>query len=196
MSYNELELDVLKEVMNIGGGNAATSISSLVSRPIDMNVPEVKILSYQELYEQIIHEDEVVFATAIQILGEIEGVFLFVLNEESADKMTAFMLGTAEYNDEIKQSAIQELTNIIANSFLGAIGQMINQQLSTSVPMLQADYFGAIISSLYMALEQYDDQVMIIRNEFFYNDKERLDASLFFIPKDGGIEKIFEALGI
>lgn len=195
MSYNELELDVLKEVMNIGGGNAATSISSLVSRPIDMKVPEVKILSYQELYEQIMHEDEVVYATAIQILGQIEGVFLFVLNEESASKITTFMLGYPEENLEMKQSAIQELTNIIANSFLGAIGQMINQQMTTSVPILQTDYFGAVISSLYMALDQFDDQVMIIRNEFFY-DEEKLDASLFFIPKDGGIEKIFEALGI
>lgn len=195
MSYTELELDVLKEVMNIGGGNAATSISSLVSRPIDMKVPEVKILSYQELYEQIMHEDEVVYATAIQILGQIEGVFLFVLNEESASKITTFMLGYPEESLEMKQSAIQELTNIIANSFLGAIGQMINQQMTTSVPILQTDYFGAVISSLYMALDQFDDQVMIIRNEFFY-DEEKLDASLFFIPKDGGIEKIFEALGI
>ena len=195
MSYTELELDVLKEVMNIGGGNAATSISSLVSRPIDMKVPEVKILSYQDLYDQIMHEDEIVYATAIQILGEIEGVFLFVLNEESATKITTFMLGYKEENMEIKQSAIQELTNIIANSFLGAIGQMIAKQLTTSVPMLQTDYFGAVISSLYMALDQFDDQVMIIRNEFFY-DKERLDASLFFIPRDGGIKKIFEALGI
>lgn len=195
MSYTELELDVLKEVMNIGGGNAATSISSLVSRPIDMKVPEVKILSYQDLYEQIMHEDEIVYATAIQILGEIEGVFLFVLNEESADKITTFMLGYPEENMEIKQSAIQELTNIIANSFLGAIGQMLNRQLTTSVPMLQTDYFGAVISSLYMALNQFDDQVMIIRNEFFY-DKEKLDASLFFIPRDGGIKKIFKALGI
>ncbi|WP_248624019.1 chemotaxis protein CheC [Enterococcus cecorum] len=195
MSYDEMQLDVLKEVMNIGGGNAATSISSMVNKTIDMKVPDVNILSYQELYDQIIHEDEEVYAIVSKIIGEVQGVFLFVLGNDSASKMTEFMLGEQTDNPEIQQSALNELTNIIANSFLGAIGKLIDRQLFAALPVVQYDYFGAIISSMYMALDQYDDNIMIIRNEFFY-DQEKLDASLFFIPHQGGIEKIFEALGI
>lgn len=195
MSYDEMQLDVLKEVMNIGGGNAATSISSMVNKTIDMKVPDVNILSYQELYDQIIHEDEEVYAIVSKIIGEVQGVFLFVLGNDSASKMTEFMLGEQTDNPEIQQSALNELTNIIANSFLGAIGKLIDRQLFAALPVVQYDYFGAIISSMYMALDQYDDNIMIIRNEFFY-DQEKSDASLFFIPQQGGIEKIFEALGI
>ena len=101
MSYDEMQLDVLKEVMNIGGGNAATSISSMVNKTIDMKVPDVNILSYQELYDQIIHEDEEVYAIVSKIIGEVQGVFLFVLGNDSASKMTEFMLGEKTDNPEI-----------------------------------------------------------------------------------------------
>lgn len=46
-----------------------------------------------------------------------------------------------------------------------------------------------------MALNQFDDHIMVIRNEFTY-DQDRLEASLFFIPETGGIEKILTTLGI
>lgn len=195
MEYTALQLDALREVINIGGGNAATSIAKMVSRPIDMNVPEVTLLSYEELYEQIMEDDQEVHAVISNIIGEIGGVFLFVLNEETANQLTEYMIGSTEFSDEVKESAITELANILSNSFLNAIGKMLDQQLLSSLPQVHFDYFGALISSMYLALNQYDDQVLIIRNEFFY-DKERLDASLFFIPEMGVIEKLLKSLGM
>lgn len=195
MEYTALEIDGLKEIINIGGGNAATSISLLVNRRIDMRVPEVEILSYEEMYAQVIQDSEEVYAVSSQIVGDIGGMFLFVLSQETAERMTEYMVGTQQTNVEVTNSAVMEMTNILSNSFLNAIGKLIETQLISSLPMMQYDYFGAIISSIYMALDQYDDQVLVIRNEFFY-DKERLDASLFFIPEMGVIQKILTALGI
>ena len=150
----------LKEVMNIGGGNAATSISTMVNKTIDMKVPDVNILSYQELYDQVIHEDEEVYAIVSKIIGEVQGVFLFVLGNDSARKMTEFMLGEQTDNPEIQQSALNELTNIIANSFLGAIGKLIDRQLFAALPIVQYDYFGAIPEKLNIKannIESYHD---------------------------------------
>ena len=73
MEYTALEIDGLKEIINIGGGNAATSISLLVNRRIDMRVPEVEILSYEEMYEQVMQDSEEVYAVTSQILGDIGG---------------------------------------------------------------------------------------------------------------------------
>lgn len=195
MTYTDLQLDGLKEIINIGGGHAATSISMMVNRKIDMRVPEVEILSYEKLYQQLLAENEEVYAVVSQILGDVRGVFLFVLTNPAADKMTEFMVGTTEFDEEVKASAVNELTNIVSNSFLGAIGKFLGNQLISSLPIIQYDYFGAIISSVYMALNQFDDQIMVIRNEFTY-DQDRLEASLFFIPETGGIEKILTTLGI
>lgn len=60
--YTDLELDGLKEIMNIGGGNAATSISQMVNSKIDMKVPSVEILSYGDLYKRVIADDVEVHA--------------------------------------------------------------------------------------------------------------------------------------
>lgn len=195
MTYTDLQLDGLKEIINIGGGHAATSISMMVNRKIDMRVPEVEILSYEKLYQQLLAENEEVYAVVSQILGDVRGVFLFVLTNPAADKMTEFMVGTTEFDEDVKASAVNELTNIVSNSFLGAIGKFLGNQLISSLPIIQYDYFGAIISSVYMALNQFDDHIMVIRNEFTY-DEDRLEASLFFIPETGGIEKILTTLGI
>jgi len=72
---------------------------------------------------------------------------------------------------------------------------MLNIQLVASLPDVSYDYFGAVISSAYMAFDQYDEQVMVIRNEFLYMD-DKLDASLFLIPEVGMLDKMFKSLGI
>ena len=182
--YTDLELDGLKEIMNIGGGNAATSISQMVNSKIDMKVPSVEILSYGDLYKRVIADD-------------FEGALLFVLSDAAADKLAGLMMGSdvEGVSREVKASAVSELTNIVANSFLRAIGTMLNIQLIASLPATSYDYFGAVISSAYMALDQYDEQVMVIRNEFLYMD-DKLDASRFLIPEVGMLDRMFKSLGI
>ncbi|WP_291291731.1 chemotaxis protein CheC [Enterococcus sp.] len=193
MKYTEMQLDGLKELINIGGGNAATSISKLINLPISMNVPEVVVLDYQTLYSQIMEEDKEVHAVISSITGGFSGVFLFVLSDAAAERLTHLVMDTV--TEEIKQSVISELTNIVFNSFLNAISQLLSAELSASLPTAHYDFFGAAISSLYLALNQFDDQILVIRNEFSY-ETEILDASLFFIPEAGVLEEIFGTLGI
>lgn len=193
MKYTDLQLDGLKELINIGGGNAATSISKLIAQPISMSVPEVAVLDYQTLYTQIMEEDKEVHAVISSISGTFSGVFLFVLSDVAADRLVPLVMEDA--TEEMKQSIISELTNIIFNSFLNAISQLLSAELAASLPMARYDFFGAAISSLYLALNQFDDHVLVIRNEFSY-EQETLDASLFFIPEEGVLEEIFGTLGI
>lgn len=194
--YTDLELDGLKEIINIGGGNAATSISQMVNSKIDMKVPSVEILSYEDLYKRVIADDVEVHAILSRFVGDFEGALLFVLSD-AADKLAGLMMGSdvEGVSREVKASAVSELTNIVANSFLRAIGTMLNIQLIASLPATSYDYFGAVISSVYMALDQYDEQVMVIRNEFLYMD-DKLDASLFLIPEVGMLDRMFKSLGI
>ena len=195
MSYTALQIDGLKELINIGGGHAGTSLSKLLQQPIDMRVPEVEILAYEDLYQQIMAEDKEVHVVISQIEGAFRGIFLFVLTDESAAKLRQLMIQESDPSEELKQSVINELTNILTNSFLIAIGQLLETQLSASLPSASYDFFGAAISSIYLAMAQYDEQVMVIRNEFVYA-KETLEASLFLIPEIGVLENIFDSLGI
>ncbi|KRN30723.1 chemotaxis protein CheC [Liquorilactobacillus mali] len=195
MEYTDIELDAIKEIINIGGGNAATSISKLVNQKINMHVPEISFLSYHELYKEIYAEDEEVHATISNFSGDYSGIFLLVIPDKSIQKLIKLLLGGVSASDELEVSAINELTNIITNSFLNAIEGLLNTEMQTSVPRTQEDYFGAIISSSYLALEHYDDQIMIMRNEFIYAD-EKIDSSLFLIPEQGVLDKMVESLQV
>ena len=196
MAYSEIELDGLKEIVNIGGGNAATSISQMINSRVDMDVPEVEAMAYDELYQKIIADDVEMHAVLSKIVGDIDGALLFVIADESGQKIAKMMLGSDDNpSNEIIASAVTELTNILFNSFLRAIGDMLQIQLIASLPISRYDFFGAIISSAYMAFDHYDEQILVIHNEFTYNN-ENLDASLFLIPGEGVLDKIFKALGI
>lgn len=196
MAYSEIELDGLKEIVNVGGGNAATSISQMINSRVDMDVPEVEVMAYDELYQKIIAADVEMHAVLSKIVGDIDGALLFVIADESGQKIAKMMLGSDDNpNNEIIASAVTELTNILFNSFLRAIGDMLQIQLIASLPISRYDFFGAIISSAYMAFDHYDEQILVIHNEFTYNN-ENLDASLFLIPGEGVLDKIFKALGI
>ena len=76
-NYTWLQLDFLKELVNIGGGNAATSISQLINKPVNMEVPTIEILDYNQVYEDIMAEDKVVNAVIMRMLGDAEGVFIY-----------------------------------------------------------------------------------------------------------------------
>ena len=196
MAYSEIELDGLKEIVNVGGGNAATSISQMINSRVDMDVPEVEVMAYDELYQKIIADDVEMHAVLSKIVGDIDGALLFVIADESGQKIAKMMLGPDDNpSNEIIASAVTELTNILFNSFLRAIGDMLQIQLIASLPISRYDFFGAIISSAYMAFDHYDEQILVIHNEFTYNN-ENLDASLFLIPGEGVLDKIFKALGI
>lgn len=194
--YLPLQIDAMKELVNIGGGHAATSISSLINTKVDMIVPLIEIMEYEELYTRIMSEDKIVYSVTTQILGNGGGVFLFALPEESANQISQMMLlNSMEKTQELIESSIKELVNIIVNSFLNAISELLNIRLMSSIPNLTIDMFGSIISSLYMVYDQYDEEVLIIKNEFFYSGNQ-MDAYLYFIPETGVLEKLFKAIGL
>lgn len=196
MTQTNLQLDALTEIMNIGGGQAATTISQMVGHVILMRVPEVKILSYDELYQQVMADDQEVYAVLSSISGELAGAMLFVLTDSAAQEITSLMMDqTTDFSEEIKTSAVSELTNIVASSFLSTIGGLLQKKLKPKVPVQSFDFFGAIISSAYMEFEQFGDEIMVIRNEFSYASKS-LEASLYFIPEVGVINQIITALGV
>ncbi|ALV22064.1 chemotaxis protein CheC [Carnobacterium antarcticum] len=194
--YSVLELDALKEIINIGGGNAATSLSQLIDKPVNMTVPIIEMLEYSELYEQIMPEDAVVKAVLTKMLGDAEGIFLFTVDEAASDSIVTMMMPDGVVaTEQLADSALQELVNILVNSFLNAIIKLLDIHLITSVPLLTKDMFGAIMSSVYLEQGQYEENVMIIKNEFYYAG-DRLESSLYFVPKPGILEKMFTLLGV
>ncbi len=194
--YSEKQLDALKEVINIGGGHAATSISQLIEKPVHMTVPVIEALTYEEIFEQIMTEDTIVKAVLTKILGDAPGAFLFVGKQEDLNDVAKMMLPVdIAVDEEMTNSALKELVNIIVNAFLNAVTKLLDLQLLSSVPLLTRDLFGSIVSSVYLEQGQYDDTILIIKLEFFYIGN-RVESSLYYVPQSRNLEKLFALLGV
>lgn len=193
-----LRLDALQEIVNIGGGNAATSLATMIDGQVEMDVPTLEIMDYEQVFQKIRKEDEIVKAVLMNAFGDFKeyGVFLFVVQPENAEKLARMMLQEdVELTDELVDSAIKELVNILVHSFMTAVMEMIQRNIVSTVPIMTEDMFGSILSSVYMEQEQFDQNIFIIKNEF-YNLGHKIDGSLYFVPKPGVLELLLRQLGI
>lgn len=198
---NRLEafkLDVLKEVGNIGAGNAATALSRLLDKPVDMNVPTVSFIPFERIADKVGGNEQLVIAVFLRVEGEAPGNMFFIIDEDSAKKLLRNLLGMevqAEGYSEMEYSALGEIGNILAGSYLSSLADFTQLYLSPTVPAIAVDMAGAILS---YGLEQYGemgDSALLIDTTFM-EDKEELAGHFILIPDPKSFAKIFSALGV
>lgn len=135
---NEMYVDVLKELGNIGAGNATTAIAQMLGLRLMMEVPRVKLLTFQELGGAIWEEEETVAGIFLELGNDIKGSMMFLLNMESAHYLVNhLMCRELDYNepfDEMDASALKEIGNIISGSYLSALSSMTQMVITPSVP--------------------------------------------------------------
>lgn len=197
LELTELQLDVLREVTNIGAGNAATALSQLVNRRVNMGVPNVRIMSFNEMLNELGSEEETVVAVELKVFGDAPGNILYIMNYEKAYKFANVLLENfSEKSEEVYMSLFNETGNILGNTFLNAISRFTRLNLVTSVPAVAIDMLVAIISSSFIDAEQYDDHILSIDTSFIdTSDIDDPGGNFIFIPKPGSLIKILNNLG-
>ena len=198
MDYSELsamQLDVLQEVGNIGAGNAATSLSELLNEKVDMTVPAVNIIPFDNIFSEI-GVEEVVIGVIVRVLGDIPGNILFTLDKETALKILSRLMGAPqEQITEIGSSALCEIGNIISSSFMNAIAKLTSLTLSPSVPAVALDMMGAILSTTFIESGQFDEYVLDLETQFL-QENQKVSGHFYYIPMPGSLEKILNSLGV
>jgi len=204
-NFSSLKLDVLREVGNIGAGNAATSLSKLLNKTIDMKVPDVQIVSFDEMMEMAGGSENIVAGVFLRLEGEITGSMFFVLPLEQANKFIQAMIGDPTINleeqpyDEIALSALQELGNILSGSYLSSLSDFTNLSLYPSVPALAIDMVGAIVTYGLIELSQVSDYAIVINTQL--SDKENMfsdevNGHFFLLPDPDSFTTLFQSLGV
>ena len=145
--YNAIQLDALLEVGNIGAGNAATALSQLINKKINMTVPAVKIVRCNEIFDTE-ESEERVMGVIVRVLGDTPGNILFVFDDETANNMIELLTGKKEDKfSELGYSVLCEIGNIISGSYMNAIAKFTNLLILPSVPAVADDMLGAILST-------------------------------------------------
>jgi len=190
-----LQLDALQEVISIGSGNAATALSRLLNMKIDMKVPTVDIISFNDIFTSS-GGDEIVAGVVIRVLGDIPGSILLIFKKEEALYIIEMLTGKKEdYLTEYGYSVISEVGNIIASTYLNSINKFTGLKVTPSVPSVTYDMLGDILSNAFIESGQFDDYVLGIKTVFLQN-KTKICGHFYYIPMPGSLMKILNKLGL
>lgn len=197
--FNSLELDALKEVSNIGVGNAATALSTLLETKIDISVPAVNMINLNELIE--LSGEKIVVAVIVRVVGDIPGNILILFSGNVAEEVIAHLLGRhEEVITEIGASVLCEVGNILSGAYMNSIAKFTGLNVFPSVPAIACDMMSAILATTFMESGQYDEKILDIETVFIReNNKDRLQeigAHFYYIPAPGSLEKILKSIGI
>lgn len=196
---NELELDILKEIGSIGGGNAATAMSSMLSAKVNMSLPKVMILGFNEALDYLGDPEELAAAIFVEMSGELSGIMLLILTKEFSDEVLYRMLGKVDSDfldlEEIDSSVLIETGNIVISSYITAMASLTGVNVELSVPQFTVNMIGGIMSAPISIMGQHSDRIMMITGEFKIDGKA-LDSQMLLLPDVGSLNVLMKKLGV
>lgn len=197
-----IQMDILKELGNIGAGNAVTSLSKLLNRRIEMNVPRVKVLEFKQVSEIFGGAETLIAGILLNVVGDINGSIMFALKIDAAKILVGILMGKhkSEYQnidiyEELNLSALKELGNILTSSYLLALSNLTNLKIHPSVPDLAIDMAGAIISVPAIEFGKHADTVLYIETEFL-EGSTRVAGDFILVPELQSYDILLKALGV
>ena len=190
--------DILKELGNIGAGNATTALAQMLGCKVDMKVPQVKLLDFQEVGAVMGGEEQIMAGIYLLVEGDITGSIMFLLNEQSAHELVGKLMGMPLAVDqplsEMELSALKEIGNIITGAYLNSLSMLTNMKIIPSIPAISIDMAGAILSVPAIEFGELGDKILLIQTQF--TDDLTLDGFFILVPDLESYDKILGSLGI
>ncbi len=190
--------DVLREIGNIGAGNATTALAQLLNMKLDMRVPKVDLVPFNKLVETVCGEEEIVVGIYLFLEEDVKGSMMFLLEEASARTLVNHLMGRdveyAEPFDEMDFSALQEIGNIITGAYLSSLSGLTGLFINASVPYMTLDMAGAILSVPAIEFGKLGDKALLIETEF--GDDIAINGYFILIPDLESYDVILSSLGL
>lgn len=194
-TISKVQLDQLKEVMNIGASHASTALSRLIGERVLLTVPTALMSDIEADMAQLsgqLGSTEPIIAVASKTSGGLSGVVALFLSIETANKLANMAIKTgigqeseeSEQLTEFKYSAVHEVGNILCSSCLNALSKFFGLAIPQSLTNLATDSSQAITSSLLLEAGRDSGMILIFQVQFVI-DRECFDASLvLFVDKE------------
>lgn len=196
------QFDVLKEIGNIGAGNATTALATMLNIKVDMSVPNVALLPFDNISSFIGSEEQTVVGILLEIQGDIDGMMMFLFDMKSAHHLVNSLMmrdvhqdenGMADFS-EMEMSALNEIGNIVSSSYLSALSGLTGMKMVSSVPALSIDMLGALLSVPAIEFGKYGDKLLMIQSEF--GEDDFVTGYFLLIPELESYDKILTSLGM
>lgn len=197
---DNMQYDVLREIGNIGAGNATTALSQMINSKIDMKVPKVDLLEFKELSDIVGGAENLVTGILFTLEGQIDGMMMFMLDMGASRHLVNLLLGSPNDKSdgeftEMERSALNEIGNIIAGAYLSSLSSLTNILITSSVPYMAIDMAGAILSVPAIEFGKIGDKALLIETEFG-DDEKSVNGYFILIPTLESYSKILSSLGL
>jgi len=197
-NVDNMFFDVLREIGNIGAGNAATSLAQMLQTKVDISVPKIELLEFREVGEAMGGEELLVAGIYLRIEGDLNGSIMFLMEEKSAHELVARLMGAQTHDEhsfsEMELSALKEIGNIITGAYLNSLSTLTNMRITPSVPDLCVDMAGAILSVPAIEFGEMGDKMLMIETTF--TDFSTIDGYFVLVPDLPSYNKMLSALGL
>lgn len=198
-SYNDLQLDVMREIGNIGAGNACTALSVLMGTMIDMSVPSVRLVGYDSAVEYFGGEENMVLGLRVNITDDLSGMMVHVVQKRFAERIiNTFYAKTIEdisALDEMDASVLNEMANITSGAYANSIASLTGFFVNIGTPSQTA---GKLVDVMMIPIQEYvkpGEQLLIV-DEIFTIDEENLSSNMVLALDKPSMTKLFDKLGV
>ena len=196
---NDLQIDVLREIGNIGAGNAATALATMLDEKVDISVPKVRITDFDTAVNALGGAETLTVGVLVNFMGEATGMIMFLLRMEDARNILQILVGGDPEEsgelDDLKLSAIKEIGNILGSSYINSIATLTGMSIQISIPYVAIDMAGALMSVPVIEFGSVGDKVMFIEESFIAEDNQ-LNSNVIMFAEMETIKTIMERLGI
>ena len=197
---NDIQLDTLKEISNIGMGHAATALSQMIGQRVQLNVPNVTVTDISKVPDYLGGPETMMVGITLQILGDARGSIMLLFPQESAKRLLSSLLGEQHGKldmSEVNVSTLKEVGNILASAYLSALGNMMKKTLIPSVPMLAYDMAGAVVDHVLIDLSKAGDLAMMLETDFSGAPDQGFDVKghFFLLPDPTTLDIFLSAVG-
>ncbi|MBR6360056.1 MAG: chemotaxis protein CheC [Lachnospiraceae bacterium] len=199
-NMNEMEFDVLREIGNIGSGHAATALAKMLNQKVDIKVPKAVVCDFNALCQMVGGEEKLVIGILLTLDGDVDGMMMFIMDLPSAysllRKMMFVDLKDEDELNEMHESALHEIGNIITGAYLSSLSDLTKLKINASIPYMSRDMAGAVLSVPAIEFGKLGDKAVMIETEFDDSAEDTLNGYFLLIPTMESYGKIMSSLGI
>lgn len=196
---NGLELDTIREIGSIGTGNAATALSSMLGCEVRIDMPEVRIMGYNEAIDWIGGPEVITAGVLVHMSGELNGIMLSVQQIEFVNLVLQRMMGrtVTDYTEltDLDRSALVEVGNIMISTFINALSSLAEITTHLTVPAFAVDMQGAILTVPMAEFGGQSDYIMTIGADFICHG-QKVPCRLLLSPDIRSLNFLLKKLGV
>lgn len=199
MDNNAIRFDLLKELNNIGGGSALTSLSKLVNEKMSFHVPKIKVYDLNKVTDIVNNSDQNVIGVLAQLEEDIKGTLMFIVDIEGANALIGTLLEkdikTGANFDDMELSVLKEISNIMFSAYVTTLSTMGNVNVKMSTTCVAIDMAAAILSVPATEFGKISDKAVFVESEFNISG-EIVVGYLLMIPEADSYNALANAMGV